>query len=456
MSYFADDLSMNTNFLQELLLSVFRKTRKLVKKSSIFKIKRFGIQELSESMMSQKGESSGIMMAKEIIDTYQLLDPKSKLEFFVELAEKFGPSKKKLEVAAEAYLNEPNVQQAMALQIAAEPRRQELIRRLNLAPGSTKELVRMRVDLLELIQDHPELTCVDHDFHHLFNSWFNRGFLVLKKIGWDTPASILEKIIEYEAVHKIKSWDDLRSRIEPPDRFCFAFFHPALIDEPLIFVEVALESSIPSSIQSLLEKNRIPIIPERANTAIFYSISNCQKGLRGVTFGNFLIKQVVEELIQDLPQLKTFVTLSPIPGFRNWLGKEIDNDILPLKKLNIKVLGQLENPEWYKLNQKSQELKKVLLQLASEYLFNVRRKNHEPVDPVARFHLGNGARLERINWLGDISKTGIEQSAGMMVNYLYDLDQIEKNHEAFINDKKVIASNEIRKLANRKLLQKVA
>ena len=315
MSYFADDLSMNTNFLQELLLSVFRKTRKLVKKSSIFKIKRFGIQELSESMMSQKGESSGIMMAKEIIDTYQLLDPKSKLEFFVELAEKFGPSKKKLEVAAEAYLNEPNIQQAMALQIAAEPRRQELIRRLNLAPGSTKELVRMRVDLLELIQDHPELTCVDHDFHHLFNSWFNRGFLVLKKIGWDTPASILEKIIEYEAVHKIKSWDDLRSRIEPPDRFCFAFFHPALIDEPLIFVEVALESSIPSSIQSLLEKNRIPIIPERANTAIFYSISNCQKGLRGVTFGNFLIKQVVEELIQDLPQLKTFVTLSPIPGF---------------------------------------------------------------------------------------------------------------------------------------------
>ena len=294
MSYFADDLSMNTNFLQELLLSVFRKTRKLVKKSSIFKIKRFGIQELSESMMSQKGESSGIMMAKEIIDTYQLLDPKSKLEFFVELAEKFGPSKKKLEVAAEAYLNEPNVQKAMALQIAAEPRRQELIRRLNLAPGSTKELVRMRVDLLELIQDHPELTCVDHDFHHLFNSWFNRGFLVLKKIGWDTPASILEKIIEYEAVHKIKSWEDLRSRIEPPDRFCFAFFHPALIDEPLIFVEVALESSIPSSIQSLLEKNRIPIIPERANTAIFYSISNCQKGLRGVTFGNFLIKQVVE------------------------------------------------------------------------------------------------------------------------------------------------------------------
>ncbi len=321
MSYFADDLSMNTNFLQELLLSVFRKTRKLVKKSSIFKIKRFGIQELSESMMSQKGESSGIMMAKEIIDTYQLLDPKSKLEFFVELAEKFGPSKKKLEVAAEAYLNEPNVQQAMALQIAAEPRRQELIRRLNLAPGSTKELVRMRVDLLELIQDHPELTCVDHDFHHLFNSWFNRGFLVLKKIGWDTPASILEKIIEYEAVHKIKSWDDLRSRIEPPDRFCFAFLHPALIDEPLIFVEVALESSIPSSIQSLLEKNRIPIIPERANTAIFYSISICQKGLRGVTFGNFLIKQLVEELIQDLPQLKTFLTLSPIPGFQNWLGK---------------------------------------------------------------------------------------------------------------------------------------
>ena len=304
MSYFADNLSMNTNFLQELLLSVFRKTRKLVKKSSIFKIKRFGIQELSESMMSQKGESSGIMMAKEIIDTYQLLDPKSKLEFFVELAEKFGPSKKKLEVAAEAYLNEPNVQQAMALQIAAEPRRQELIRRLNLAPGSTKELVRMRVDLMELIQEHPELTCVDHDFHHLFNYWFNRCILVLKKIGWDTPASILEKIIEYEAVHKIKSWDDLRSRIEPPDRFCFAFFHPALIDEPLIFVEVALESSIPSSIQSLLEKNRIPIIPERANTAIFYSISNCQKGLRGVTFGNFRLNRWLKNLSKIFHSLK--------------------------------------------------------------------------------------------------------------------------------------------------------
>ena len=411
---------------------------------------------MSESMMSQKGESSGITMAKEIIDTYRFLDPKSKLEFFIELAERFGPSKKELEGAAKAYLNEPNAHKAMDLQIAAEPRRQELIRRLNLAPGTTKELVSMRVDLLELIQDHPELSSVDYDFHHLFNSWFNRGFLVIKKIGWDTPASILEKIIEYEAVHKIKSWDDLRSRIEPPDRFCFAFFHPALIDEPLIFVEVALECSIPFSIQSLLEKNRVPVIPERADTAIFYSISNCQKGLRGVTFGNFLIKQVVEELIRDLPQLKTFVTLSPIPGFRNWLEQAIDTNILPLKKQNIEVLGQLENPEWYKLNQESHELKKLLLQLASEYLSNARRMDHEPVDPVARFHLGNGARLERINWLGDISKTGIERSAGMMVNYLYDLDQIEKNHEDYINEQKVIASNEIRKLANRKLLQKVA
>jgi len=447
---------MNTNFLQELLLSVFRKSRKLVKKSSAFKIIRPGIKEMSESMMSQKGESSGITMAKEIIDTYRFLDPKSKLEFFIELAERFGPSKKELEGAAKAYLNEPNAHKAMDLQIAAEPRRQELIRRLNLAPGTTKELVSMRVDLLELIQDHPELSSVDYDFHHLFNSWFNRGFLVIKKIGWDTPASILEKIIEYEAVHKIKSWDDLRSRIEPPDRFCFAFFHPALIDEPLIFVEVALECSIPFSIQSLLEKNRVPVIPERADTAIFYSISNCQKGLRGVTFGNFLIKQVVEELIRDLPQLKTFVTLSPIPGFRNWLEQAIDTNILPLKKQNIEVLGQLENPEWYKLNQESHELKKLLLQLASEYLSNARRMDHEPVDPVARFHLGNGARLERINWLGDISKTGIERSAGMMVNYLYDLDQIEKNHEDYINEQKVIASNEIRKLANRKLLQKVA
>ena len=447
---------MNTNFLQELLLSVFRKSRKLVKKSSAFKITRPGIKEMCESMMSQNGESSGITMAKEIIDTYRFLDPKSKLEFFIELAERFGPSKKELEAAAKAYLNEPNAHKAMALQIAAEPRRQELIRRLNLAPGTTKELVSMRVDLLELIKDHPELSSVDYDFHHLFNSWFNRGFLVIKKIGWDTPASILEKIIEYEAVHKIKSWDDLRSRIEPPDRFCFAFFHPALIDEPLIFVEVALECSIPFSIQSLLEKNRVPVIPERADTAIFYSISNCQKGLRGVTFGNFLIKQVVEELLRDLPQLKTFVTLSPIPGFRNWLEQAIDTDILPLKKQNIEVLGQLENPEWYKLNQESQELKKLLLQLASEYLLNARRMDHEPVDPVARFHLGNGARLERINWLGDVSKTGLEQSAGMMVNYLYDLDQIEKNHEDYINEQKVIASNEIRKLANRKLLQKVA
>ena len=314
----------------------------------------------------------------------------------------------------------------------------------------------MRVDLLELIQDHPELTSVNHDFHHLFNSWFNRGFLVLKKIRWDTPASILEKIIEYEAVHKIKSWDDLRSRIEPPDRYCFAFFHPALIDEPLIFVEVALESSIPSSIQSLLEKNRVPVIPEKANTAIFYSISNCQKGLRGVTFGNFLIKQVVEELIRDLPQLKNFVTLSPIPGFRNWLEQVIDSDILPLKKQKIEVLGQLENPEWYKLNQDSQELKKLLLQLAAEYLLNVRRMNQEPVDSVARFHLGNGARLERINWFGDISETGIEKSAGMMVNYLYDLDQIEKNHEDYLNEQKVIASSEVRKLVSRNPLQKLA
>ena len=286
------------------------------------------------------------------------------------------------------------------------------------------------------------LAPIDKDFTHLFASWFNRGFLVLRRIDWSTPASVLERIIRYEAVHEIHDWNDLRRRIDPPDRRCYAFFHPALVDEPLIFVEVALIEQIPGAIAPLLETDRAPFAPERARTAVFYSISNCQKGLAGVTFGNFLIKQVVEELRRELPRIENFVTLSPVPGFRTWLASgdaPIDQDMQAL-------LAAVDDPDWTMDADKAERMRKAIEPLAAHYFLKARLPNGRVVDPVARFHLGNGARLERINWMGDLSRKGLKESGGVMVNYLYDLDEIEKNHEAFANQGEVMASGAVRRM----------
>lgn len=413
----------------------------------LFSSRREELGALAEALLSERGEASGVARARELLDAYTSASAEVKLQFLTLLAERFGADPKKIDDAITKYVADPGPELAFQLHEAAEPRLQELLRRLNLAPGGTAVLVRMREDVLRKIPGHPELRRVDADFKHLFVSWFNRGFLVLRRIDWSTPASILEKIIQYEAVHEIKGWQELRARLDPPDRKCFAFFHPTLVDEPLIFVEVALTRAIPDSIAPLLDAARMPIDPRRATTAVFYSISNCQDGLQGVSFGNFLIKQVVEELRREMPHLKTFVTLSPVPGFVQWLTRDAKS-VLPEEELQIaRTIGQ---PEWYRAPDAEGVLRRLLSKAVATYLLAAKHSSGKPRDPVARFHLNNGARLERVNWLGDVSPKGLREAAGFMVNYVYDLDAIEKNHEEFAHNRAVAASRSVRSLLRAK------
>lgn len=397
-----------------------------------------------ETVLSGRGEASGAALSREVLDHYAQMGAPAKLAFFQSLAHQFGVERSKLEKAIEAWRAAPNDDTSADLHFATEPRRQELFRRLNRAPGGTAAIVGMRADMLAMAKENPDLAMVDRDFAHLLASWFNRGFLALKRIDWSTPASILEKIIRYEAVHEIRDWGDLRRRTDPADRRCYAFFHPALVDEPLIFVEVALTEEIPAAIAPLLAEGRQVLPAKKARCAVFYSISNCQAGLAGISFGNFLIKQVVEELRRELPKLETFVTLSPVPGFRAWLRTEADK--LPVAEEDRNLLEGLDDAKWLDDPNEAKRRRKVLEPLAAHYFLDAKNRHGRPVDAVARFHLGNGARLERINWAGDISRNGLRQSAGLMVNYLYELDDIEKNHEAFANQGLVTASSAVRKL----------
>jgi malonyl-CoA decarboxylase len=382
-------------------------------------------------------------MASEVLDRYHDLDAAERRAFFQALARQFGPDRDKVNRAIEAWIAEPGDGNGGALHFASEPRRQELIRRLNRAPGGTADLVAMRADLLDLMKGDKNLAALDRDVVHLLASWFNRGFLVLRRIDWSTPANILEKIIRYEAVHEIRGWNDLRRRIDPVDRRCYAFFHPALVDEPLIFVEVALTEDIPNAIAPLLAEDREPVPVERARTAVFYSISNTQRGLGGISFGNFLIKQVVEELRRELPKLENFVTLSPVPGFMQWLKTTA---YLPVTEEERPALKHLDEPDWWGNPELEGQLRPIVETLAAYYFLKARTPKGRLIDSVARFHLGNGARLERINWLGDTSTKGQRESACVMVNYLYRLDDIEKNHEAYANDGTVVASSAVKKL----------
>jgi malonyl-CoA decarboxylase len=336
---------------------------------------------------------------------------------------------------------------ALELHGASEPRRHELLRRLNLAPGGTAALVRMREQLLAALDRREDLAAVDSAFVHLFASWFNRGFLVLRRIDWSSPAIVLEKIIRYEAVHRIRGWDDLRQRIDPPDRRCYAFFHPALVDDPLIFVEVALTREIPAAIGPILADKRNVIEPDRATTAVFYSISNTQRGLAGVSFGHFLIKQVAEEIARENARLSTFVTLSPAPNFAEWLKRERASEASrALSPEDRAALSALDSPDWWQSAPTCEAVEEPLQRAAAWYFLRARTRAGTPVDQVARFHLGNGARLERINFLADLSERGLEQSHGLMVNYLYELDDIEKNHEAYAQQRTVIAANAVKRL----------
>jgi malonyl-CoA decarboxylase len=437
---------MANAFFSDLLSTITERSRTLLRRGSSSDAKQdpSDLLELCEALLSGRGEASGTAIAREVLDRYQHLDAAGRLTFFQTLARDYGPDREKLSHAIETWRAQPSDDDASDLHFASEPRRQELIRRLNRAPGGTSDLVAMRADLLDVItKDKKHLAALDRDIVHLLSSWFNRGFLVLRRIDWSSPANILEKIIRYEAVHEIRDWDDLRRRIDPVDRRCYAFFHPALLDEPLIFVEVALTEQIPGAIAPLLAEDRSPVAIERARTAVFYSISNTQRGLGGITFGNFLIKQVVQELQRELPKLDTFVTLSPVPGFMPWL-KQADD--LPVSDEGRALLGQLDTPGWAENAELASQLRAVVEPLAAYYFLKARTPKGRLIDPVARFHLGNGARLERIDWLGDLSPKGLRESAGIMVNYLYRLDDIEKNHEAYANRDEVAASSAVKKL----------
>lgn len=406
------------------------------------------LELLGEALLSRRGEASGVAIAQSLLAAFERSAEPERLKFLSSLADRFGPDRRRIELAIAAYQRKDGGDGAKTegLHAAAEPRRQELIRRLNLAPGGTASLVRMREVLLKLLPTHPELEAVDDDFVHLFSSWFNRGFLVLRPIDWTTSANILEKIIKYEAVHAIQDWDDLRNRLEPADRRCYAFFHPQLIDEPLIFVEVALTKEIPGAIGPLLDKSRQAIAAREATTAVFYSISNTQKGLAGVSFGNFLIKQVVQDLARELPNLKTFVTLSPVPGFAGWVRREMKSEASrAIDDDTRRALAALDD------GGELEQARDAITSLAAYYFLKAKLASGKPVDPVARFHLGNGARLERLNFLGDPSAKGKKQSLGLMVNYLYALEHIEANHEAFAEHGTVVTSTKVKKALRAKL-----
>lgn len=393
--------------------------------------KKGSISKLCLSLLSEVTEVSGLQLAGVILEKYHELDEKGRLDFFSFLNKDLDIDPDLLVSLAQKYQETQSPEIFKRLSEASEPRRKELFRRLNHAPGATADLVKMREQLLSLLRENPSYARTDFDFIHLLRSWFNRGFLVLRQITWDTSASILEKIVEYEAVHEIKNLEDLRRRLLPKDRRCFAFFHPSMPDDPLIFVEVALTNGVATSIQKVLSESREEIDLQGANSAVFYSISNCQEGLSGISFGNSLIKQVAQDLSREMPHLKTFVTLSPIPGLTKWIKDE------GLEKLA--------------------EDQGMLKQITAYYLLEAKGKNRRPIDPVAKFHLGNGAIIHQINIDADLSEKGLLQSKGVMVNYLYDLSKISQNVELFSKEGDISANTTIKALsrqAGRNIMQK--
>ena len=398
---------------------------------------------ICDDLISHKGVASGIALAREVIKRYKALEKKEKLTFFQELNQRMTPDLKMIITAAEAFISKSDERNLAMLSEQMKSNRRKLFSRMIIAPDGTQEIVSMREDLLGFLKDHPELRPVDEDLKNLLTSWFNPGFLILRKIDWDTEASILEKIIRYEAVHDIENWNDLKKRLAA-DRRCFAYFHPSLEDEPLIFVEVALTRGISSSIQSIISEESN--LNGEADTAIFYSINNCQRGLWKIPLGNFLIKMVVTELDAELPSVKTYSTLSPVPGFTAWLKQEMEKSgskLIPQKDLEALKLLQDEN--WYRDEAKNEALKKPLLRACANYLVLAKRGD-KPLNSVARFHFGNGAQLYRINWMGNNSPHGLSESYGLMVNYLYDLKQIERNHEQYVQRGELALSKSVRSL----------
>ena len=413
------------SFFQNIITSVMKGTRRLNR----FRSKGFGklhnnINKAVDSVMSTSGEVSSLVFAEHLLNLIEDLDDNGLKKFLKDLLKNYDIDTKVLLKDVKNYSSNKNTENFERIRISSEPGWIELFRRLNSSSNGTYRLVKLRERIRSLNDE--DLKTFDLRLLKLFKYWFNPSFLVLEKIDWETPANILEKIIEYEAVHEINSWDDLRARLAPIDRQCFAFFHPLIPNDPLIFVEVALTTGIPKSIQKIINLDRQEIEIEDANTAIFYSISNCHNGLLGISFGNFLIKQVASNLKRELPDLNQFTTFSPLPGFMKWME---EYSPISFERCTDKNCSEDE-----------------LIKNAIKYLTHSERDDGMPNDPVSRFHIGNGASLERINLNADTSEKGMTQSYGVMANYLYDLDVVEENHEIFFKNKVVPVSSEIESL----------
>lgn len=404
--------------------------------------------ELCHALVSERGEASGAALARKVLQAYRILAGPALSAFFDVLAREFSPDPKVVEEAAADYRLDSSQANLIRLQHVVESPRQELFRRINRAAGGTAALVEMRRRLLRDLRGQPHWAGIDADLVHLLASWFNRGFLSLQRIDWRTPALVLEKLMQYEAVHEIQGWHDLRRRLAA-DRRCYAFFHPALPDEPIIFIEVALTKGLSDKVQPLLDPDSPVVATTGANTAIFYSITNCQEGLRGISFGNFLIKQVAEDLGREFPRVKTFSTLSPVPGFRRWLA-----ETAAVHTELTELVQTLEADDWVRRAGPGTRTRNELMRLCAYYLLHAKH-GQEPADPVTRFHLGNGARMERLNWLADSSKAGMARSAGMMVNYVYRLKDVERNHEAYAKAHLIVASPGLSLLARESLLARL-
>lgn len=419
---------------------------------------------MEECLAARGGEVSARQRAAVLGELYLTLSKTGRRNYFEILVDNFCVVREQVKIAARQLLetaDDNNFQQAASrMRETLVSPQQRLLRQFNALPQGIKFLVDLRADLLTFLASEPKLVALDRDLKSLLATWFDVGFLSVERITWQSPAALLEKLMSYEAVHAISSWTDLHNRLES-DRRCYAFFHPGMSDEPLIFIEVALVEGLATSVQELLDESAPKVPAEETNTAIFYSISNTQRGLQGISFGPFLIKQVVTSLRQQLPNLKTFSTLSPVPGFRRWLTAYFETAIAaeercPLEQALIKAARRLKvaeepdavfnTPQWWEDQHVAETLKEPLLALCARYLHEVREKDLASLDPVARFHLGNGARIERINWLGDISSKGMQESCGLMVNYLYQLKEIEKNIESYATSKEIAAASRIRNL----------
>ena len=444
------------NSFNQFLKGISRKDRGLMGKYVQFikgkaeerAVNADSLDALVQKLMSFSSDDFGMEVAEQILNTYSSASEEERTRFWRSLGQRYVQDTEKINSACRAYLETPSSAELATLASRLESPRREFFRRLNVASNATARLVAMRSELLSRVRLHPELSAVDADLLALLRAWFNTGLLQMRRLTWTSSADVLNRLIRYEAVHAMQGWDDLQSRLDPVDRRCYAFFHPAMPDDPLIFVEVALTAAMSDNISAILDPARGRLDPAEARCAVFYSISNCQKGLQGIPFGNFLLRRVATELLREMPQLRHFVTLSPAPGLMAYLrsvGETADGSrIDQLKPADVE---QLATPGWWKDAGRAKCLRRLVLPHATRYFLEAKLPNGRPLDPVARFHLGNGARLERINWLADDSDYGQRQSAGIMVNYVYDLPKIEENRELYSQQGTIVTGKPVQRLA---------